>query len=124
MHFKLFFLCFLSYRHKFVEQLAIHYFKICFLSTFSNITLGDHVNVKRPFQSSENLMSQSFCQDSNFGAVLNSSRSKDSLMTQSLIHESNDSRSIEESLALIQHHVKVNKPTNLLNWQAEVLILI
>eukprot|EP00090_Calanus_glacialis_P037365 TRINITY_DN6425_c0_g1_i1.p1 TRINITY_DN6425_c0_g1~~TRINITY_DN6425_c0_g1_i1.p1 ORF type:complete len:1871 (+),score=328.76 TRINITY_DN6425_c0_g1_i1:592-6204(+) len=72
----------------------------------SNIALGDHVNVKRPFQSSENLMSQSFCPDSNFGAVLNSSRSKDSLMTQSLIHESTDSRSIEESLALIQHHVK------------------
>ena len=95
-----------------------------FLSAFSNIALGDHVNVKRPFQSSENLMSQSFCPDSNFGTVLNSSRSKDSLMTQSLIHDSTDSRSIEESLALIQHHVKVNKPTNLLNWQAEVLIII
>merc|ERR1719317_1381969 len=72
----------------------------------SNIALGDHVNVKRPFQSSENLMSQSYCPDTNFGSVLNSSRSKDSLMTKSLIHDSTDSRSIEESLALIQHHVK------------------
>jgi len=72
----------------------------------SNIALGDHVNVKRPFQSSENLMSQSFCQDSNIEIVMNSSRSKDSLMSQSMIHESTDSRSIEESLALIQHHVK------------------
>ena len=95
-----------------------------YFNTFSNIALGDHVNVKRPFQSSENLMSQSFCQDSNIEIVMNSSRSKDSLMSQSMIHESTDSRSIEESLALIQHHVKVNKPTNLLNWQAEVLILI
>ena len=98
--------------------------KIIFFSAFSNIALGDHVNVKRPFQSSENLMSQSFCPDTNFGGGLNSSRSKDSLMTKSLIHESSDSRSIEESLALIQHHVKVNKPTNLPNWQAKVLIII
>ena len=32
-------------------------------------------------------------------------------MSQSMVHEPRDSRSIEESLALIQHHVKVGKTT-------------
>ena len=54
-------------------------------------------------------MSQSYSEDCNYGVITNGRSSKDALMTKSMVQEPRDSRSIEESLALIQHHVKVSQ---------------
>ena len=56
-------------------------------------------------------MSQSYSEDCTYagGKITNGSRTKETIMSQSMVHEPRDSRSIEESLALIQHHVKVGK---------------
>ena len=56
-------------------------------------------------------MSQSYSEDCTYGGITNGSRTKETIMSQSMVHEPRDSRSIEESLALIQHHVKVGKTT-------------
>ena len=80
-------------------------------SFFSNSSLGEHVNVSRPFHSASehHPMSQSYSEDCTYagGKITNGSRTKETIMSQSMVHEPRDSRSIEESLALIQHHVKV-----------------
>ena len=52
-------------------------------------------------------MSQSYSEDCTYGGITNGSRTKETIMSQSMVHEPRDARSIEESLALIQHHVKV-----------------
>merc|ERR1719427_1378857 len=69
----------------------------------SNSSLGEHVNVSRPFKSSDHPMSQSYSEDSSY---VGPKSSAETIMSQSMVHEPRDSRSIEESLALIQHHVK------------------
>ena len=57
-------------------------------------------------------MSQSYSEDCTYGGITNGSRTtKETIMSQSMVHEPRDSRSIEESLALIQHHVKVGSKT-------------
>ena len=58
-------------------------------------------------------MSQSYSEDCTYGGITNGSRTKETIMSQSMVHEPRDSRSIEESLALIQHHVKVGKKSTL-----------
>ena len=70
---------------------------------FSDAALGDHVNVRRPFQSTDDLMSKSY------HGVHGGSRGVDTcIMSQSMISGDNtDNRSIEHSLALIRQHVKV-----------------
>ena len=55
-------------------------------------------------------MSQSYSEDCSYGGpITNGSRTAETLMSQSMVHEPRDPRSIEESLALIQHHVKVTR---------------
>ena len=54
-------------------------------------------------------MSQSYSEDCNYGVITNGRSSKDALMTKSMVQQPRDSRTIEESLALIQHHVKVSQ---------------
>ena len=65
-------------------------------------TMGDHVNVRRPFNSNEDVMSKSY-----HGGVegrLGRRQAGTDIMSQSLIQSD---KSIEHSLALIRHHVKV-----------------
>ena len=69
----------------------------------SETNLGDHVNVRRPFQSSEDLMSKSF--HSGGEARMARRQAGPELMSQSMIQSD---KSIEHSLALIRHHVKVS----------------
>ena len=57
-------------------------------------------------------MSQSYSEDCTYGGITNGLRTKETIMSQSMVHEPRDSRSIEESLALIQHHVKVGEKDN------------
>ena len=52
-------------------------------------------------------MSQSYSEDVTYGVVTNGCRTEETLMSQSMVQEPRDARSIEESLALIQHHVQV-----------------
>ena len=72
----------------------------------SEATLGDHVNVRRPFHSSEDVMSKSY--HSGGEGRLGRRQAGPDLMSQSLIQTD---KSIEHSLALIRHHVKVSLPS-------------
>ena len=72
--------------------------------------LGDHVNVRRPFRSDDR-MSRSVCQESSTLSRVESSMSsgrahlKNGMSTSVL----DRCRTIDESLALINHHVQVYK---------------
>ena len=69
----------------------------------SEASLGDHVNVRRPFHSSDDVMSKSF--HSGGEGRLAGRQTGGELMSQSMIQTD---KSIEHSLALIRHHVKVS----------------
>ena len=69
----------------------------------SETSLGDHVNVRRPFNSGEDVMSKSF-HSGGEGRLVGRQAGPD-LMSQSMIQTD---KSIEHSLALIRHHVKVS----------------
>ena len=69
----------------------------------SETSLGDHVNVRRPFNSGEDVMSKSF--HSGGEGRLGGRQAGPDLMSQSMIQTD---KSIEHSLALIRHHVKVS----------------
>ena len=69
----------------------------------SEAALGDHVNVRRPFSSTDEMMSQSY--HSGGEARLARLQAGSELMSQSMIQTD---KSIEHSLALIRHHVTVS----------------
>ena len=72
----------------------------------SEASLGDHVNVRRPFHSGEDVMSKSY--HGGGEARLGRRQAGPDLMSQSMIQTD---KSIEHSLALIRHHVKVSVPS-------------
>ena len=76
------------------------------VSMFSEGSLGDHVNVRRPFApASEELMSRSY------HGGLDQARHRDTGMTRDMMSQSvmagTEIKTIEHSLALIRNHVKV-----------------
>ena len=78
---------------------------IILLLCISEASLGDHVNVRRPFHSGDDVMSKSY--HGGGEGRLGRRQAGPDLMSQSMIQTD---KSIEHSLALIRHHVKVSVP--------------
>ena len=77
------------------------------LLCISEASLGDHVNVRRPFHSTDDVMSKSY--HAGGDSRLGRRQAGPDLMSQSMMESE---KSIEHSLALIRHHVKVSLPSH------------